>query len=246
MSRAGRKRKSGPRHPGGQLKKRKKALKASEQTEDQPHRRQLLTFMRKTGAENGDAIAGSRGEEAESAIGRLWAGGLLKQAGDADIQAARDRYDAGTMFAQTVGAYLSSIAAPGGTAGSGRKSSCQADLLCALDPDECACFASRRRYARAYEALAGGGRVALELDQEHLPEPLRHAIAENLRLRQDEAYVPIAADRRRLVMAVIRVAIHDQPIGAEELVYLVRGLETLRQHFGLTQRRKPKQYRNAN
>jgi len=88
-------------------------------------------------------------EEAESPLGRLWLNGLLTlKAGD--VQAARDRYDAGNMFAQVVGAYLSVIEAPGGTSGSGRKSSCQADLLCALDTSECACFGARRRYTNSY------------------------------------------------------------------------------------------------
>jgi len=74
---------------------------------------------------------------------------------------------------------------------------------------------------------------------------LRAAIAEARRLHQDETFIPIGADRRRVLMAVTRVAIYRDAIGPEELVYLVRGLEILRQHFGLTERRKSKQYRNA-
>ncbi len=242
MSRAGRKRKDGDRYPSGQLKKAKKAIRDTEATESQPHRHQLRVVLRKSGISDGDAAAFSRGEEAESPIGRLWASGLLALKTDADEQASRDRYDAGSMFAQVVGAYASSIEAPGGVSGSGQKSACQADLLCALDPDECLCFARRRRYMRAYEALAGGDRVHLELDEQaDMPEPLRAAIAEAQRLREDEAYAA-ATDRRRTVMAVIKVVIHRETLAPEELVYLVSGLETLRQHFGLTTRRKRKQY----
>jgi hypothetical protein len=245
MSRAGRKRKSGSRHPGGQLRKTKIVEDDRVRTIRQPHRRALAHQLRAAGADDLDVRKLIAGEEAESPLGRLCINGRLAVKGDTDSQAARDRYDAGNMFAQVVGAYLSVIEAPGGTAGSGQKQRCEADLLCALDTDECDCFKRRRRYTNAYEALAGGTRIALELDGAGVPAPLQDAINESRRLREDAAYIPIAADRRRVVMAVIRVAIHGQPIGAEELVYLVRGLETLRQHFGLTARRKPSHYRNA-
>lgn len=248
MSRAGRKRKNGPRHPGGQLKKtkpRKTEIDDSVRTQRQPHRRALVHQLRALKVEPHEVEKFAAGEEAESPIGRLWASGLLAMKGDGDIQASRDRYDAGSMFAQVVGAYRSSIMAPGGVSGSGRKSSCAADLLCSIDPDECECFGRRRRYMRAYEALAGAPRIRLELEAPDLPAPLVAAIAEAQRLGGDEAYIPIAADRRRVLLAVIRLVIHQQAIGPEDLVYLVRGLEMLRQHFGLTARRKPKHYRNA-
>jgi hypothetical protein len=245
MSRAGRKRKDGPRHPGGQLKRLStEEREASDRvsTTRQPHRRGLAHQLRAAGAEDHDVKKLTAGEEAESPIGRLWAAGQLKQAGDPDSQAARDRYDAGNMFAQIVGAYLSSIVAPGGTSGSGSKSTCAADLLCALDTDECLCFARRRRYMKAYEALAGRDRVEIEIDFTGMPAPLQQAILEARRIRDDEAYVPVAADHRRVLMAVTKTVIHRDTIGQEELVYLVRGLEELRRHFGLTARRKPKQY----
>jgi hypothetical protein len=244
MSRAGRKRKSGTRHPGGQLK-REHQPDDRVRTSRQPHRRALAHEMRAAGCDYIELKKASAGEEAESPIGRLWLSGRLAAKQDRDAAAARDRYDAGNMFAQVVGAYLSVIEAPGGTSGSGQKSACQADLLCALDTSECACFGRRRRYTNAYEALAGGARIDLEAGLEDLPAPLRTAIAEARRLRHDETYIPIAADRRRIVKAVTSVAVHQAPIAPEELVYLVRGLEILRQHFGLTERRKSKQYRNA-
>lgn len=241
MSRAGRKRKNGPRHPGGQLKNSKTDLDYKVRTTRQPHRRALAHQLRAAGADDVDVKKLAAGEEAESPLGRLWLNGLLTMR-SGDVQAARDRYDAGNMFAQAVGAYLSAIEAPGGTSGSGQKSACQADLLCALDTDECLCFARRRRYTRAYEALAGAPRIDLEAGLEDLPAALRAAIAEARRLRFDETYIPIAADRRRVVAVVTRVVIHQAPIAAEDIVYLVRGLEMLREHFGLTERRKSKHY----
>lgn len=165
MARAGRKRKLGPRDVSGRLKKNKKAYRASEETEDQPHRRMLQTYLQEDGLTVGDAMAFSRGEEAESPIGRLWAAGHLKQRGDSDSQAARDRYDAANMFAQIVGAYRSMIEAPSGGAGSGgahgRGRPCPADLLCSIDPDSCHCSKTKDRYDSAYEALAKISRRAL-------------------------------------------------------------------------------------
>jgi hypothetical protein len=110
---------------------------------------------------------------------------MLKQLGDGDSQAARDRYDAGTMYAQVVGAYRATIEAPRDVAGSGRGQPCPADLLCALEPESCLCARSRDRYNRAFEALT--------------------------RLS------------RRALVAVNRVAVHREPIGQEDLVYLVAG-----------------------
>lgn len=249
MSRAGRKRKNGPRHPGGQLKKEKKPDDRIRTTR-QPHRRALAHELRAAGIDDLDVKKASAGEEAESPIGRLWLTGKLAATGDPDSQAARDRYDAGNMFAQIVGAYRSVIESPKDVAGSGRGYPCD-PLGCLKDREEehtrCECKARLRRYMGAYEALAGRLRrlqVELEYGKE-IPEPLRDAIAEARRLREDEAYVPAAAGHRRILMAVTRVAVHREAIPEQELVYLVHGLEQLRRHFGLTARRKPKHYRNA-
>lgn len=161
MSRAGRKRKNGPRHPGGQLKKTKgespdDRVRASRQ----PHRRALAHEMRAAGADKTEVDKFTAGEEAESPIGRLWASGRLKQPTDPDSQAARDRYDAGNMYAQIVGAYRSVIEAPNGGGGSGRGFGCL-DLLCTLAPETCECARRKARYDRAYEALNSIGRRAL-------------------------------------------------------------------------------------
>jgi hypothetical protein len=207
MARAGRKRKNGPRHPGGQLKKpKKKDLDDATRTKRQPHRRALAKELRASGVAQLDVDKFVAGEEAESPIGRLWAAGRLNLASDFDSQAARDRYDAGNMFAQIVGAYRSVIEAPRDVAGSGRGFGCL-DLLCRLAPEMCECARRKARYDRAFEALAKLSRRAL--------------------------------------MAVNRVAIHREPIGEEELVYLVAGLDELRRIFGLTERRKARHHLNA-
>lgn len=209
MARAGRKRKSGYRNSDGSLKKVKKAdIDDSVRTTRQPHRRALGHELRAGGVDKVEVEKFVAGEEAESPIGRLWAAGRLVQVSDhGDSQAARDRYDAGTMYAQVVGAYRATIEAPRDVAGSGRGQPCAADLLCALEPDSCLCARSKDRYNRAFEALT--------------------------RLS------------RRSLMAVNRVAVHREPIGEEDLVYLVGGLEELRRVFGLVGRRRSRQHGNA-
>lgn len=160
MSRAGRKRKSGSRHPSGQLKKANQHEPDSVRTSRQPHRRALKRELRAGGANEVDADKISAGEEAESPIGRLWASGLLKQSGDSDSQAARDRYDAGSMYAQIVGSYRSVIMAPNSGGGSGRGFDCL-ELLCTLAPENCECAHRKARYDRAFEALTRLSRRAL-------------------------------------------------------------------------------------
>jgi hypothetical protein len=209
MARAGRKRKSGYRNGDGSLKRPTKAdVDDRVRTTRQPHRRALAHELRAGGIDEVEVEKLKGGEEAESPIGRLWAAGLLKDSGDGDSQAARDRYDAGTMYAQIVGAYRATIEAPRDVAGSGRGQPCPADLLCALEPESCLCAKARDRYNRAFEALT--------------------------RLS------------RRSLTAVNRVAVHREPIGEEDLVYLVGGLEELRRVFGLVGRRRSRQHGNAN
>jgi hypothetical protein len=160
MARAGRKRKAGPRKPSGQLKPKKKDIDDRTRTMRQPHRRAFAHELRAGGTDYLEVQKHVVGEEAESPIGRLWAAGLLKEQGDFDSQAARDRYDAGAMYAQVVGAYRSVIEAPNGGGGSGRGFGCL-ELLCKLAPENCECQHRRDRYERAYEALGRIGRRAL-------------------------------------------------------------------------------------
>jgi hypothetical protein len=247
MARSGRKRKIGPRHPGGQLKKKKQPIDDKVRASRQPHRRALMPFLREQKLEVPEVQKAIAGEEAESPIGRLWLAGALALSDDADSQAARDRYDAGNRFAQVVGEYRSVIETPRDVAGSGRGYACDPPL-CRVYPDDCQCLKRRRRYMEAYEALAGGLRRAA-VDLEHgidIPEPLRDAILEAKRLKEDEEFTPAAAARRRVLMAVVRVAVHREAITGQDLVYLVQGLEQLRRHFGLTPRHRRPQYRNAN
>ena len=162
MSRAGRKRKDGPRHPGGQLKKTKDEDPGDRvRTSRQPHRRALAHDLRAQGVDDIDVKKLQAGEEAESPIGRLWAAGRLAREGDFDSQSARDRYDAGNMYAQIVGAYRSVLAGPQSVAGSGRGFPCL-DLLCTLAPENCECARRKARYDAAFETLQRLGRRALK------------------------------------------------------------------------------------
>lgn len=161
MARAGRKRKNGPRHPGGQLKKTKKDIDDRVRTMRQPHRRALAHELRAAGVEHLEVEKFTRGEEAESPIGRLWAAGRLKLAGDTDSQAERDRYDAGAMYAQVVGAYRSVIEAPNAGGGSGRGFGCL-ELLCRLAPENCECARRKEKYDRAFETLTRLSRRSLK------------------------------------------------------------------------------------
>ena len=209
MTRAGRKRKIGERDKRGRLKRKlkTKGQAGAERTLAQPHRRALAEELRAAGLKHHEIGKFVAGEEAESPIGRLWAAGRLKRDGDNDSQAARDRYDAGSMFAQVVGAYRSVIETPRDVAGSGRGFPCQ-NLLCAIAREQCECEYRKKRYDQAFEALNRLGRRAL--------------------------------------LAVSKVAVHREAIGEEELVYLVSGLDELRRVFGLTNRRRRRDARNAN
>lgn len=144
MSRAGRKRKSGARHPGGQLKaKPKPDLKI--RTSRQPHRRALKADDRLD-------------ERAESPLGRLFLRGKIDN----------NAYDAGARYAFVVGEYRSTIEGPRATQGSGRgMDNCIAEACNrsrrsgTFDPDTCPCFRRKSRYDDAYEMLAREGRAIL-------------------------------------------------------------------------------------
>jgi hypothetical protein len=231
MGRAGRKRKSGKRYPGGQLVKADPALRAIDdrvRASRQPHRRDLAEGNL---AEHTAARLDAR---AESPLGRLLLTGRLTR--DSEIpdrrtsldrvsEQAYDRYEAGTMFAQIVGAYRVVIGGPRPTSGSGRggrecASLCNAahtmlnaqqrldvhDGLHSLEA--CPCLKTKSRYDGCFEALDRRGRAAL--------------------------------------MAVNRVAVHGQAIEPPQLINLLDGLDALVQHLGLTPRRSTRHYRNTN
>ncbi len=221
MGRAGRKRKFHGSDPG--------KTKSEKQPDDkirasrQPHRRPL---------EEAD-----RGKfEAESPIGRLLLAGLLRRADDRDETAARWRYQASELFASVVGAYRSVIEAPKDVAGSGRGFPCTPSVCAAslANEDLCECLTRRRRYEKAYEALADDARIEFWGD---VDDPLHRAIIEHTKIRDDEKWKKALRDKRRALMAVIRVAIHREPIADGELIYLTIGLDKLVRHFGLADRR---------
>lgn len=236
MARAGRKRTSKKRAPKLQPWERTGYHDDPDdrvRTSRQPHRRPLAKELR---------VA----EEAESPLGRLYLAGRLALTSDREGFEARDRFDAGTMFAAVVGAYRSVVEAPRDVAGSGRGFPCRA-AVCAADAERwCECLERRNRYMRAYEALAGPSLWReLELVPPDMSPPLLAAVREARRLARDAAYIPKATERRRLVMAVNQVVVHRQAIEPTELVYLVQGLSILVDHFGLTTRRRQRHDRNA-
>jgi hypothetical protein len=221
---AGRKRKFRGTDPAG-----KTNTKPDKQPDDrvrtarQPHRRALEDNLRTR-------------EEAESPIGRLLLAGKLNRADDHHPGVARHRYHAAELFAGVVGAYRSVIEAPKDVAGSGRGFPCEPSLCAANIADEelCQCLARRRRYQRAYEALADDARVEFWAKPK---DPLREAELAHLKLREDEQFRKALRDKRRALMAVIRVAIHREPIADGDLVFLTIGLDKLVRHFGLGARR---------
>ena len=249
MARSGRKRKIGALYPGGQLKPKPKAEREADdriRTQRQPHRRALARAMKAGGASDLDIGYAIADEIAESPFGRLLLAGFLRAPSDPDGQAARHRFEAGCLYAQAVGAYRNVIEAPRATAGSGKGFACE-PKACAIDPDRCECRRRHDRYQAAYAALCGpwGHRIRFAVSDDY-PEGLRAAIAEHARLREDEAYTAVINERRRIVMATNRAAVHGEEIAASELVYLIAGLDILVDHFGLTARRRRQHYRNAN
>ncbi len=144
MGRSGRKRKSGKRHPGGELVRDKQPddrIRASRQ----PHRRAI---------EEGDRLS----ERAESPLGRL----SLMRGRDGQAVIDETQYQAGEHYAILVGQYRSVIGAPRSTAGSGRTLGCDAGYCLYVRFRElCACEQRRIRYHHAFEALASVGRRAL-------------------------------------------------------------------------------------
>lgn len=142
--RAGRKRKTGRRHPGGELVRDKRPddkVRAGRQ----PHRRRL---------EDTDRLS----DRGESPFGQLSL--MRNRAGKTII--SENQYQAGEHFAVLVGQYRSVIGAPASTAGSGRALGCDAEHCLAVRFRElCPCEERRIRYHRAYEALATIGRREL-------------------------------------------------------------------------------------
>jgi hypothetical protein len=137
----GRKRKSGRRHPSGNLV-REKRPDDRVRTGRQPHRRSLPEADRMS-------------EKAESPLGRLNLKHVISD----------EEFEAGQRYARDVGTYRASIGAPATTAGSGRRRHCLADVTATADtcrayPEDCACLRAKQRYDDLLETLSGAGQRA--------------------------------------------------------------------------------------
>lgn len=144
--RAGRKRKSGPRHRSGALKKKKKTRDEQVQLgRRMPHRRALRSDDRLD-------------VRAESPLGRLVLAGRVSE----------EQCIAGELYARAVGAYRATIDSPRSTAGSGRGSGCRSEAFgqenaCRVDPDGCRCLRRREAYDSAFCSLNDAGQRAAKV-----------------------------------------------------------------------------------
>lgn len=135
MTRAGRKRKQGRRHPSGKLVVHTTpAVNYRKLTAQQPHRRALPPDARLD-------------EKAVSELGRLELQGCI----------TRLQYDTGNRYASIVGAYRATIGTPRAVAGAGHGYECS----CTREQSCYSCAERKRAYDGAYEALAASGRRAL-------------------------------------------------------------------------------------
>lgn len=144
MGRAGRKRKSGRRHPSGGLVQEKKPDDRI-RTSRQPGRRDVR---------HEDRLS----EHAESPLGRLYLRGRITE----------PMRDAGTRYSIVVSTYRSTIAAPASTSGSGGRSRCLAEEAstadaCKWDPDNCRCLRKKQDYDDAYAAVCSVGQRAAKV-----------------------------------------------------------------------------------
>jgi hypothetical protein len=230
MSRPGRKRKQGARYPGGQRKRRSNEEKIEERVRlarNQPHRRSLRS---------NDRIS----ELAESPLGRRRLQGDISEL----------QYQAGCRYAVIVGEYRTILQGPKMTAGSGRALSCATlcaaahELLDARQRGEvregllqaCTCLDRKERYDAAFEAVLGAGVTYRnpQLIDGAWPETLKVAVA------RASGIAPARRDvgpDHAAARAVAKVVGRGEEPADEDLIHLIRGLDALTRHFGLTQRR---------
>ena len=136
MSRRGRKRKIGFRHPGGELKRPQFDLRGLATL--QPHRVWLPEEKRMD-------------QKAASPLGCLNLLGVLSDA----------QYLAGIRYAVVVGKYRAVIESPRATAGAGRGYDCPGDLRCGRDGGAaCECRHRKERYDAAFAAVLEPGQRA--------------------------------------------------------------------------------------
>jgi hypothetical protein len=136
MSRRGRKRKIGFRHPGGELVRPQFDLRGLATL--QPHRVWLPEEKRMD-------------QKAASPLGCLNLLGVLSDA----------QYLAGIRYAVVVGKYRAVIESPRATAGAGRGYDCAGDLRCGRDGGApCECRQRKERYDAAFAAVLEAGQRA--------------------------------------------------------------------------------------
>lgn len=183
--RKGRRRKSGPRHPNGDLvgvpKVDYRALAAN-----QPHRREVTTKDEKG---NDNRLS----DKAGTPFGNLYLNRTI----------SAEQYEAGRLYSVDCGAYFASIGVPTGLGGGGKGYDCSGVINC----ENCECRRRKVAHNSAYEALFDAG--------------------------------------QRCAKVVAHVAVHGKFLVHGELVALIRGLDALIKHYGLTTTRKSSNSRNT-
>lgn len=231
--RAGRKRKSGERYPSGQIKPTEKLPDDMIRAGRQPHRRPL---------DPDDRLS----EKAESALGRMLLAGQLndptikptKRAPEpSDV--ARARFQAGELYAQVVGVYRAQLGGP-------RLGSMQiataADSLPADGEEEVRNAGCPSAAADPIERQIRIGGQVVTVREWPCQAAGEGCACARRKARYDGAFEALGEAGRRALLAVNRVAVHGEAITAQDVVYLDRGLDALRDHFGLTNRRRREHY----
>jgi hypothetical protein len=135
MTRRGRKRRAGLRHPGGELKRPQFDFRGLATL--QPHRVWLPESKRLD-------------QKAASPLGCLNLLGALSDA----------QYRAGVRYAVVVGKYRAVIETPSATSGAGRGYDCPGDPRCGRDRHPCECRRRKQRYDAAFAAVLEAGQRA--------------------------------------------------------------------------------------
>jgi hypothetical protein len=220
VSRSGRKRKAGKRHPGGELVRDKRPddrVRASRQ----PHRRML---------KEGDRLS----EKAESLLGRL----SLQIDPESDKKKptsliSAEQFEAGELYARTVGKYRSTIESPPSGGGFGRElPSGNAEPA---DPAEKTDLHIRcgSDGADPIERQVRLGGVVLTLRQWPCGNIDDGCSCAQHKARYDGAFEAVMRAGQRAARAVARVAVHGEAIAPQDLVYLKAGLDALARHYGV-------------
>lgn len=140
--RKGRKRKTGDRHPNGELvtpSQRRRRLNDLELLALQPHRRDMPIIK-----QNGKPDIDLRlSDKAGTALGNL---NLTRTISD-------QQHEAGRLYSVVCGAYFASIGVPTGLGGGGRGYNCIGSINC----QDCECARRKEDYDGPFEALMAAG-----------------------------------------------------------------------------------------